>query len=834
MLFHKQTQRQVQLQKQGRSQELYLILKTQFAEYQQQFFLNVGFILSLAIATSTLLSILILNHASKEEYKQANAKLNSPIAYYIVPKIGNVVSISDFAKLRKQGFIALSPVLSFQKTLANERKMSFRAIDLLPLSLSQPKEYNSDFLMVSSSYAKSLMINIKQPLVLKNNIKQDNINKNIKSINKNEIKLKINDHSNFGEVAVLDIQTAWQLFDDLHDFSYLVVNELSNEQLERLEQALPSHLVLQQSWSLDERSGFADALHLNLIALALLAFVVSIFIAYQAANQAWHKRSGLMAQLRMLGVSLSNIRISLSLEALFLIFSASIIGILIAIVLVSFLLPILGLTLQQLYNLQSSGHLTWKWEYLYWSLSISSISVFLALLKQFTLINNRKISLFAKQIKTNTTDIQFFRKTFFIGMISLLLFFVLPEIDWHHIMIKYALLLLVGIACLPLFLKIILNLLTKLIDQFQLKFILQDVINQISRRFLPLAAFYIALTTSIAAALMVNSFESAFVKYLTQNLNEDLYIRFKASEKQALVHWLEEKEEVEQYYLYYKGIAKINNETIVIKTIGSIKEFNSIVLKSSSIKHFDQLSELGCFINEQIALKRNITLDNRVEFNQNQHKFKCVVKGIYYDYGNPGFEITLTTAVALKQLNALTEIGFGIYLNQNPQGIKPDIQQALIDELTLDNNQIFKPENIKKMALSIFSQTFLLTKSIAAVLLSIACFGLFLSANNLEMARKNDLFVLFSLGYSRLALFTHMFSQWLLLAVGCMVLSWPIAILIANALVTKIFPASFGWSMPLVLDFSSFSTSSFIGLLCLFPALILPLRKILVTKEALQ
>ena len=79
-----------------------------------------------------------------------------------------------------------------------------------------------------------------------------------------------------------------------------------------------------------------------------------------------------------------------------------------------------------------------------------------------------------------------------------------------------------------------------------------------------------------------------------------------------------------------------------------------------------------------------------------------------------------------------------------------------------------------------------------------------------------------------------MLGQWLLLVLGCLVLSWPMALMSANALVSKILPASFGWSMPLVLDFTAFSSSSLIGILCLFPALLLPLRTLTQTKNLMK
>ena len=88
----------------NRHTEFCQVIKTQMAEYRQNFLLNVGFIFSLAIATSSLLSILLLNHASKQEYQAANEQLTSPIAFNIVPRQGRRINVSDYAALRKLGF----------------------------------------------------------------------------------------------------------------------------------------------------------------------------------------------------------------------------------------------------------------------------------------------------------------------------------------------------------------------------------------------------------------------------------------------------------------------------------------------------------------------------------------------------------------------------------------------------------------------------------------------------------------------------------------------------------------------------------------------------------
>jgi putative ABC transport system permease protein len=561
------------------------------------------------------------------------------------------------------------------------------------------------------------------------------------------------------------------------------------------------------------------------MALGLLSFVVSLFIAFQAANQAWHNRGILVAQIRLLGVDLFVIRIALFIEAWLLIITASLIGVGSAYVLVSMLLPLLGFTLEQLYQLNISGHLAWNWHYFFWSITISSMAVFVALAKQLLQLNTQKISLFAKQIQVNNTHSRFIVVNTFAVLILVVTAFVWPSENWHQLMIKHSLILVIAVASLPLILIGLLVLLNKLNLSFNASYLIVDCKNQVKRRFLPLAAFFIALTASISAALMINSFEAAFVKYLDQHLNQDVYIRFNLEQKDQLIEYLNHHENVAQYVLYHRGTVQIQQDTLTVTTVASQRQYDSIVFKSSRKQTLYQILNSGCYINEQYALKRNVAINDVVTLTQSKQSsevIKCQVQGIYFDYGNPGFEITLALAFVQQQQLNVEQTGIGVYFKK----FTTKELDYLQDKLTFDSTQLYQPQQVKLLALSVFEQTFLLTQAIAAALLVIACFGLFLSVNSLVMARKSDLFILISLGYSRREIFTHMLAQWLLLAGGCILMSWPIAVVLANALVTEILPASFGWSMPLKLVLSPFILSSLMGLLCLIPALYLTLKKI--------
>ncbi|KGJ95717.1 FtsX-like permease family protein [Thalassotalea sp. ND16A] len=790
--------------------ELYLVVKTQLAEYWQNPLLNIGFIVSLAIATSTLLAILMLNHASKQQYQQADTRLGAAITYHIRAKQGQTVSKQDFAQLRKQGFSNINPVLSFRKKLTNGKWLTFKAMDLLALSISKPQSFDSINVLLPQPYGKNLGISGLQIMLSDGRL----------------LPLRQITKADWGMTALLDIALAWQLFPELKDFSYLLVAEISAEGVLRLEQSLPEHLTLQKIDSLQQRQGFADALHLNLSALAVLGFIVSVFIAFQAANQAWQKRSELVSQLRLFGVSFTTIRLALLLEAVSLIVAASVIGTFIAVALVSVLLPLLGLTLNQLYQLSVSGHFDWHWRYGLWSLLISACAVLLSLFKQVKRINNPHLFFTAKPVNSRLP-------TTLIGIVTgllLLLFLLWPETDWHQVMVKYGLFLIATVGILPLTMHVLIKLflLSNSRRYFRLRLIMQDAANQIGRRFIPLAAFYLALSTSIAAALMVNSFETAFVNYLEQQLDEDLYIRFEQQQQPRLEQWLQRHPQVIEYLLYRHAVVNVGQDRVAVTTYQSPRQLATLVLKTEQkiLNQADRYTAMtqgaGCLINEQLALKHNLTLGNEINLSQASSQMSCQVRGIYYDYGNPRYEISLPLQLAQQQLSGLTARGYGVYFSQ----YNTEIKQQLLSELALEQSQLIEPAEIKKMALDIFAQTFILSQGIAAVLLVIACFGLFLSAKSLELARKADLFILSSLGYSKIELFIHMLAQWLLLVAGCIVLSWPVAMVLAEVLVAKVFPVSFGWSMPLVLTASPFVSGSLIGLSCLFVALVIPLYKL--------
>ncbi len=130
------------------------------------------------------------------------------------------------------------------------------------------------------------------------------------------------------------------------------------------------------------------------------------------------------------------------------------------------------------------------------------------------IINSAKIALTARIVPQSFN----YQTSGLIGVSLLTVFLLWPasyaDNSWYQLMIKYGLLLLASVALLPNLLSYLLKLMSSLPNSFRIKFVIKDARQQIGRRYLPIAAFYLALSASISAALMVNSFEKSFTVYL--------------------------------------------------------------------------------------------------------------------------------------------------------------------------------------------------------------------------------------------------------------------------------------------------------------------------------
>lgn len=115
-----------------------------------------------------------------------------------------------------------------------------------------------------------------------------------------------------------------------------------------------------------------DAFHLNLFAMGMLAFVVGLFIFYQAMSLSFSQRQPLVGLMRQAGVSSGQLVRALSLELIVWIIVGLVGGNLFGLLLAEKLLPSVAETLNDLYGANVSLIVRWQWE---WGLASALIAV---------------------------------------------------------------------------------------------------------------------------------------------------------------------------------------------------------------------------------------------------------------------------------------------------------------------------------------------------------------------------------------------------------------------------------------------------------------------------
>lgn len=110
-------------------------------------------------------------------------------------------------------------------------------------------------------------------------------------------------------------------------------------------------------------------------------------------------------------------------------------------------------------------------------------------------------------------------------------------------------------------------------------------------------------------------------------------------------------------------------------------------------------------ISEPTAVKLGLSLDDKLELDA--LKSELTIGAIFHDYGSPNGEVLISPELWQEEgfTNLPTSLGIEV------SGDKDAMYQTLLDELSLNPNQLYDQADIKEIALNIFSQTFAITRA---------------------------------------------------------------------------------------------------------------------------
>ena len=74
---------------------------------------------------------------------------------------------------------------------------------------------------------------------------------------------------------------------------------------------------------------------------------------------------------------------------------------------------------------------------------------------------------------------------------------------------------------------------------------------------------------------------------------------------------------------------------------------------------------MGCLVNEPALLQYSLTVGDVITLRQHINTLTCQVRAAYYDYGEQGLNVVVTTTALLNSSLSYTEYGLSLWLKPN-------------------------------------------------------------------------------------------------------------------------------------------------------------------------
>ena len=804
----------------------------------QALFLLTGIIVANVLLAGTLL----INAQARASYDKGEQYLSAaPIGQIHQKNRSRSIDKHDYVQLRRQGFDMLAPLLRQILRTENGQALELLGIDVFAM----PRPARGFGFSGRTESANGNLMDFAFPpyqlwaaparleqLAAKNN---DRIRL---TSGKQLPPLLAVPNQQLGHRLLIDIGALQLLSGQENGLTAILVFPASSGRVGELRQALPDYLEFVASNDAPDPAELTRSFHLNLAAMGLLAFVVGIFLIYNALAFSYTDRRDLFRKLRLAGVLNTELARALLLELVLFLLVGTLIGSWLGTQMAAWLLPGVGSTLAQLYgvyiaypdSLVPSG----IWLPFLMTVIAAGLCALFPLRESLTApILERKQARWQQE-----TVIRRDRLMAAIGLLMLVTALLIAQFTAH------LLLVLAGMACLllgaalllPAVLRLLIAGLGKLVPAHNARFswLLADSRWLLGPASVALMAMTMALVANSGLNTMINSFRQATDDWLSLRLVANLYLRGQDSTVE-FENWLaEEMPELRIAERYRTVITRTNpsDELIGVEVV-SLQDGDrfrdSVSLMRGQIDATAKfVNGEGIYISERAWRIDGWQAGATIDLCDNQAEVP--VLGVYRDYGNPKSQWMVNRQLFRNCWPEVAAMGLAVY---GPQDYDWDrVRLDIAYKLDLEDGEIINQSELKQVGLAVFDRTFAITRALNTLTLLVAAIGIFCAISAIHHHRVGQQALLSSLGLSRRERGSLLLIQWGMLGLLCMALVWPLGTLLAGYLGAVVTPAAFGWSFALQLDWQHYLVLAALASGSLMLAVILPSLRLLYTSPA--
>ncbi|MDO6705422.1 ABC transporter permease [Photobacterium sp. 1_MG-2023] len=773
------------------------VFKALWGHYRRHPLQAVLLLLGLVMGIALLVGVLAVNQQARASYQAGEMLFSTPFQFAIRhQQPGMTVPQGLYIQLRRSGYAQCVPYEQHRIEIQEAGNLTLVGIDpYVMLPLMQPGSQRTPTALLTRQ-SNRVLVN-RQMAHLKNLSEGQRLT--LVTGETVGVLHIVEDSRVQGARLVADMGLVRQLF-PRSGFTAVLCGQLNQAAQQNISHLLPGGLQLTEN-DHTHLEPLTRAFHLNLFAMGMLAFVVGLFIFYQAMSLSLTQRQFLVGLLRQSGVTAPQLARALSAE-LILWFSLGVIGgNLLGLFLAQQLLPSVAFTLSDLYQANLSLTTEWRWQWGLLSLAIAFLGTLLACGWPLVRLIRTPPARLTAQMTMVRGNWREYRWQAGMAVIFILLAMVIYALEHNQLsgFLLIGCLLAASGLLMPFLLWAVFKGLSKWMRSPRMRWFFSDAAASLSHRGVAAMAFMLALAATIGMDTMVGSFRQATQQWLQQRLAADLYVMPSAPQASAIADWLSNQQGIKT--VWWRWRTEIPGQTeeqqLQVLSLGaSLGEQQALPMKSVLENYWQQLHQPGQQVflaSESLALRQGWEPGQRVDLPQRLGN-GWLLGGIYYDYGNPYGQVFISEPMWQQRFHRQGKVSLGVHLNQ-PAEVSA-LKARLKNHFDLRDTQVSDNTQIMAQAMAVFDRTFIVTSTLGKLTLLVAVVGLFIATVASEISRQRQFALLRCMGMTGKELALLGGGQ--LLAIGLMtaLIALPMGLFLAQLLIDVVLKYSFGWTMP--------------------------------------
>jgi len=375
----------------------------------------------------------------------------------------------------------------------------------------------------------------------------------------------------------------------------------------------------------------------------------------------------------------------------------------------------------------------------------------------------------------------------------------------------------------------------------------RNVIKNLSRTAVAVAALMVAIAVTIGINLMVDSFRSTVDLWLRQTLQSDVYLTapsFVSSSSQTPID-----PQVVEKVNTWPGVARVD----VLRTIHLETSSGYIILSATSNPEigvermyvsrslavediWPAMQQGGLLISETLARNLDLTGEGKMlKLPTPNGEVEMPVLGIYNDYSSSegGIMMALNVYQDLWRDSTITAIGLRLQPGYQADQITQDLEERLgvTQKLIIRANQELRAD-----VMDVFDRTFTITASLRILATVVAFIGILSTLLLIQLEKQREIGILRALGLTGGQLWRLTMLETGLMGLSAGLLAMPTGYVVTLILIYVINLRSFGWTIQLFLEPRVFVQSLGLAVLAALLAGIYPALRLsqMVTSEAVR